>query len=154
MTEGGRQNLAIYLVNPVILSKKVILSTHFLCKTNPILCVFGPKTVICPKNKPNSKPIQTQTNPILAQKQRSEPKNKTKSNPFLANYPGSFKIQKFLFPKHRLAQKCRFHLNLPLMLRMLKMRLFKAFTGADYENMQIVGFYIGRAAALLDFIGG
>ncbi|MFA5784744.1 MAG: hypothetical protein WC962_07675, partial [Phycisphaerae bacterium] len=26
------------------------------CKTNPILCVFGPKTEICPKNKPNSNP--------------------------------------------------------------------------------------------------
>jgi hypothetical protein len=40
----------------------------FLCKTNPILCVFNPKTTISLKNKPNSNPIQTQMNPILNEK--------------------------------------------------------------------------------------
>jgi hypothetical protein len=75
MTEGGRRwtdkypwNLmAKYLVNPVILSKKVILSMNFLAntscqtipyskKTNPIFALFGPKTRIRRKNKPNSNP--------------------------------------------------------------------------------------------------
>ena len=32
----------------------------FLCKTNPIFAYFSPKTTMSPKNKPNSKPIQTQ----------------------------------------------------------------------------------------------
>jgi hypothetical protein len=36
MPESGRQNLALYLANPVILSKKVSCPHTFLCKTNPI----------------------------------------------------------------------------------------------------------------------
>jgi len=32
----------------------------FFCKTNPIFLYFSPKTTISLKNKPNSKPIQTQ----------------------------------------------------------------------------------------------
>jgi peroxiredoxin len=38
----------------------------FLCKTNPILCVFHLKTPISPKNKANSNPIKAKTNPIKA----------------------------------------------------------------------------------------
>ncbi len=36
------------------------LITSLFEKTNPILCIFGPKTVIHRKNKPNSNPKQTQ----------------------------------------------------------------------------------------------
>ena len=39
----------------------------FLCKTNPILSVFRPKTLISQKNKPNSNPIQSQFNPKQTQ---------------------------------------------------------------------------------------
>jgi hypothetical protein len=40
----------------------------FLCKTNPILCVFSPKTTISPKNKPKTNPNKPNTKPILTQK--------------------------------------------------------------------------------------
>jgi len=63
--------LAVHLVNPVIPSKKVILSgvkvantdcpiTPLFYKTNQNFPVFRLITTICRKNKPNSNPIQTQ----------------------------------------------------------------------------------------------
>ena len=41
----------------------------FFTKQTQFFPIFHPKTTIPQKNKPNSNPIQTQTNPILAQKQ-------------------------------------------------------------------------------------
>ena len=53
----------------------------FLCKTNPISPDFAPKTAIWKKNKPNSKPIQSQSNPIQTQFQPTCTENKPNSNP-------------------------------------------------------------------------
>jgi len=59
----------------------------FLCKTKPIYAIFGPKTAIVRKNKPNSNPKQTQSKPIQSQfKANSKPiqtQNKPKTNPIL-----------------------------------------------------------------------
>ena len=41
-------------------SREHSTNSPFLCKTNPIFLYFHPKTKISLKNKPNSKPIQTQ----------------------------------------------------------------------------------------------
>ena len=64
---------------------------HFFEKTNPIFPRFWPKNRFLSKNKPNSKPIQTQfytflckTNPnfpLFSPKTLVSPKNEPKTNP-------------------------------------------------------------------------
>ena len=78
--------LKIYYLKALRKNSYEILSK--LCKTNPILCVFHPKTPISPKNKPNSNPIQsqfnpkqTQFNPIQSQKQTQSCPPQADSNP-------------------------------------------------------------------------
>jgi len=72
----------------------------FLCKTNPISPDFAPKTRILPKNKPNSKPIQSQSNPI-----------KPKTNPIKPNFkPPPRSASSFcfsLFPAPAIIRQCR-----------------------------------------------
>jgi hypothetical protein len=55
--------------HPVRLSSSTIVErtlqiSPFLCKTNPIFCIFHQKMKIMPKNKPNSKPIKPNFGPI------------------------------------------------------------------------------------------
>jgi hypothetical protein len=49
----------------------------FYKKQTQFFTIFHPKTTIPPKNKANSNPIQSQTNPILAQKSGGQ----TQTNP-------------------------------------------------------------------------
>ena len=52
-----------------------------LCKTNPIFPHFSTKNNdFTKKNKPNSNPIQSQTNPILAQKSGGQTQTKPIQN--------------------------------------------------------------------------
>jgi hypothetical protein len=62
----------------------------FLCKTNPIFRYFSPKTTISPKNKPNSKPIQTQFWPNFKG-------GKANSNPNKPNESHSRKVKSNAF---------------------------------------------------------
>ena len=63
-------------------SRECSTNQLFLCKTNPIFTIFHTKTMIKPKNKPNSNPIQTQTKPILAQKSGGQSQFKPKQTQF------------------------------------------------------------------------
>jgi hypothetical protein len=55
----------------------------FLCKTNPILCVFSPKTTISPKNKPKTNPNEPNFDPKmiceLTKQTQTNPNRKVKN---------------------------------------------------------------------------
>ncbi|MFA5423407.1 MAG: hypothetical protein WC374_06070 [Phycisphaerae bacterium] len=74
------------------------------CKTNPILCLFGPKTEICPKNKANSKPnkanispkmqVQTQKQTQIKAKLRQFGQNRKRTGSEYKKSPGLFQQQR------------------------------------------------------------
>ena len=63
---------------------------YFLCKTNPIFTCCSPKTMIVLKNKPNSKPIQTQNKPNFGPKTRINYENKPKQTQFKPKFTLEF----------------------------------------------------------------
>jgi hypothetical protein len=91
--------------------EKPLQIDYFLCKTNPIFLDFNKKTMMSPKNKPNSNPIQTQftKRPKMMQTQylqRIKKKNadwlyskqsqfKPKQSQFLSELKNALKIHRF-----------------------------------------------------------
>jgi hypothetical protein len=70
----------------------------FFCKTNPIFLIFRLKMMISLKNKPNSNPKQTQSNPILAQKSGWQSQTNPKQSQ-LANWT-EINISSFITSKY------------------------------------------------------
>ena len=63
-------------------SRECSTNQTFYAKQTQFSHIFHPKTKISPKNKPNSKPIQSQSKPKLTQKQASI----MKTNPIKPNF--------------------------------------------------------------------
>ena len=95
----------VLMENILYSSREHSTNPTFLCKTNPIFPLFSPKTMIKPKNKPNSnptqsqfwpknkgaKPIQSQTNPI---------QNLSSIGAYLLSCRGAILYSFFCFIKH------------------------------------------------------
>ena len=64
----GSRDTKYGILDKLYFCRECSTNQTFLCRINPIFPIFHIKTMISLKNKPNSKPIRTRTNPIMNQK--------------------------------------------------------------------------------------
>jgi len=77
------------LTNASSTTVEIALQIHSILTNKPNFMRFSPENDDFTKNKPNSKPIQTQTNPILGQYQGWQSQNKPKQTQFKSNNQSS-----------------------------------------------------------------